>query len=140
VNRYQYAPPVPPRGRTWVWVVLGISVALFVGVVVLFVVANKGYLGYGPGPLFGIWGGFFLVFLLLWIAFFAVRVVVWTRRGYAGYGGYGGPSAVSGPRGDGRAATVRPGRDLPRTVRTDCVGPRPKRSGAGWAVFGLVIS
>jgi uncharacterized membrane protein len=71
--------------------VLGISVALLVGVVVLFVVANEGYWGYGPRPLFGIWGGFFLVFLLLWIAFFAVRVVVWTRRGYAGYGGYGGP-------------------------------------------------
>jgi len=78
-------------------VVLGISVALLVTVVVLFVLASGGYLGSSPRPPYGIWGGFLLVFLLLWIVFFAVRLVFWTRRGYGGYGGRGGPHRYPDP-------------------------------------------
>jgi putative membrane protein len=78
-------------------VVLGISIALLVGVVVLFVFAIGGFFGIGPRPLPGAWAGFLLVFLLLWIAFFAMRVVFWTRRGYGGYGGYGGPRRYRDP-------------------------------------------
>ncbi len=60
---------------------------VFLGVVlaiaVLFVVLlyERGTAGSGGGPYFFPWWGFFGIFFLLWIAFFAVRVAFWTTRG-----------------------------------------------------------
>jgi len=77
--------------------VLGFSIALLIGIVVLFASVTGGYFGSGPREPFGIWGGFLLLFLILWIAFFVVRMVVWTRRGFYGRWGYGGPRRYADP-------------------------------------------
>lgn len=83
----QYDPGGPPmpgprRRRTFLWVMLGFLVVLAVIVVVVVLSAFTGVFGSSsaPHPLFGFWGGFLLLFLILWIAFFAVRVVWWTSR------------------------------------------------------------
>jgi uncharacterized membrane protein len=80
-----------------VWVVLGASIAVLVGVVLLVVLADGGYFGPAPRSPFGFFGAFLLLFLFLWIAFFALRVVFWTRRGYGGDGGYDGARRPPGP-------------------------------------------
>jgi len=62
-------------GRFLVWIVLMAAVLLLVVVLLL-----GGILGSSPAhPLFGVWGGFFLLFLVLWIGFFTVRMVFWSR-------------------------------------------------------------
>jgi putative membrane protein len=67
--------------------------------VALLLLGLSGSLGTSPrAPFFGVWGGFLLLFLLLWITFFVVRVVFWTRRVGRFYGrpGYGaGNSAIA---------------------------------------------
>ena len=79
------------RGRpTWWWVVLGVGLALLAVLVALLVLVYTGAFGLGPSgprPLWGYWGGFFLIFLLVWVSFFVLRIALWTgrRRGY--YGG-----------------------------------------------------
>jgi uncharacterized membrane protein len=40
----------------------------------------------GPRPYFGSWWGFFLLFLLVWVSFFVLRVVLWSGRGRRRYG------------------------------------------------------
>ena len=69
----------PGRRRpTWLWVFLGVAVALaalLVGYLVLRVVS-----GTAPGSAFGVFGGFFVVFFVLWIVFFVVRIAFWSRR------------------------------------------------------------
>jgi uncharacterized membrane protein len=65
-----------------------------VGVVVAFIVVLLVYLFYwAPAPTAGrpyvpFWGGFLLLFLLIWVAFFALRIALW-RSFRPRYGGYG---------------------------------------------------
>ncbi len=83
------------RGRpTWWWIVLGVGVALLAVLVTLLVLVYTGALGFGPTgsrPLGGYWGSFFLIFLLVWVAFFVLRIALWTGRRRAYYGGPRGP-------------------------------------------------
>jgi putative membrane protein len=85
----------PPAGRPRRWLAIGIALVTVavIGVVLLFYV--NGYFGptpYGPHPFLGFWGGFFLLFILLWITFFIVRVAFWSSRGARGYRrGHWGP-------------------------------------------------
>jgi uncharacterized membrane protein len=90
-----YGPGVPPRpGRpAWFWAVLGGGIALVVVIVVVFVLLANGVIGNvgGPRPLFGFWGAFLLLFLLVWVGFFVLRIALWSgRRGY----GYGRPPGM----------------------------------------------
>jgi putative membrane protein len=66
---------------------MGVLVAVVVIVVVL---AFTGAFGtYGGRPIFGFWGGFLLLFLILWVGFFVVRMLFWSRRlRYGAGGGY----------------------------------------------------
>jgi len=78
------------------WAILGVSVAIVVLVAVLLLLGVSNATGGGRirGPFFGLWGGFLLLFLILWVAFFLVRVAFWTGR-RARYGAgprYGGPN------------------------------------------------
>ena len=87
----------PRRGRpTWFWVVLGIGVAAIVGIVIVFVLLANGAIGNasGPRPFFGVWGGFLLLFLLVWVAFFVIRMALWSGRRRYGYGGYNRPAGM----------------------------------------------
>jgi uncharacterized membrane protein len=84
-------PGNPPR-RRGSWLFFAIALGFMAVVVILVLLAVTGYLGPvgGRGP-FGVWGGFLLLFLLLWVGFFVVRVLFWTRR-VRGYGsGYQRP-------------------------------------------------
>ncbi len=67
-------PPVLP------WVFLGISLAL-VAFVVLWATGVWNTIFGLPAlrPYPGVFGSFLLVFLVLWVAFFAVRILWWTR-------------------------------------------------------------
>ncbi len=71
-----------PARRHWTAWVLGVAVAILALVVVLILLGGMGAFG-GPrlrGPLFGFWGGFLLLFLFVWVAFFLVRVAFWSSR------------------------------------------------------------
>jgi len=74
------------------WVVLGISLAL-VAVVAFFVIWQwQTYSSSDHGRFFWPFGGLLLVFLVLWVAFFAVRMAWWTSRARRWQGaGPGGP-------------------------------------------------
>jgi putative membrane protein len=86
---------VPRPGRsTRFWLTLGVGIAFIVVLAVLLVLlldGQFGSVGSGPRPLFGYWGGFFLVFLLIWVTFFVIRVAFWTSRARGGYYGRQGP-------------------------------------------------
>lgn len=76
------------RHPAWWWVALGGGLAILAIVAVVLVLLLNGSLGYGgtgPRPIFGYWGGFFLLFLLVWISFFVIRIVLWSGRGRGGY-------------------------------------------------------
>jgi len=67
---------------------------MIVVLAVLFLLLLNGELGgtgSGPRPLFGFWGGFFLLFLLVWVAFFVIRIALWSGGGRRGYYGRQGP-------------------------------------------------
>lgn len=86
--------PPPRRGRpAWIWVTLGAVIASVVLVVVVSLLLESGTIGNvgGSHAPFLFWGGFLFVFLLVWIAFFAIRMALWSGRRGAGYGGAGGP-------------------------------------------------
>ncbi len=89
-----YQTPPPRRSRpVWPWVLVGGIFAVIV-IVLLYVLywapvppAGRPYFGY-----FG--GGFLLIFLLILVGFFALRMAIWSsfRSRYSGYrGGAGGP-------------------------------------------------
>ncbi|MGI0130701.1 MAG: SHOCT domain-containing protein [Thermoplasmata archaeon] len=74
--------------RTRVWVLLGIGAGILAAVLILFPLVVFGTLGPtfgGPHPSAGYWGGFFLLFLLVGVAFFVVRITLWGRWAHAGY-------------------------------------------------------
>ena len=87
---YPYRP-VRPR---WPLFILIALVALMAIVVIVVVLAVTGAFGNPVNhPLFGFWGGLLLVFLVLWVGFFAVRMVFWSRamRYRGGVAGYARP-------------------------------------------------
>jgi len=59
--------------------------------VLLFVILNGGWYAAGYHPVFGVFGGLLLVFLLLWIGFFVVRMVFWSRAWGRRGNAYGRP-------------------------------------------------
>jgi putative membrane protein len=75
---------VVPGGRrpTWIWAILGGAILVVAAVLLLLLLDSEGVFGGArhPGPFFGYWGGFLLLFLVLWVSFFIVRVAFWTRR------------------------------------------------------------
>jgi len=84
-----YGGPPGARRRTGRWVALAVGLALIVVIVVVFLLLLDGTIGYGstgPHPFFGFWGGFLLLFLLLWVSFFVLRIALWSGRGRGGYG------------------------------------------------------
>lgn len=96
---YSYRPeasayPYRPRRPRWpLFLMIGLVVLIAI-VVIVFLLAWNGTFGSPAGhPFFGFWGGFLLLFLILWIAFFAVRMVFWSRAwGYRrGAGTYARP-------------------------------------------------
>jgi putative membrane protein len=86
------APPRPRRHRLWIVGAVVIAVVAVVGVLLLLYV--NGFFGptpYGGHPYFGFFGGFLLLFIIVWLAFFLLRVSFWGARTQGRYGGYGGP-------------------------------------------------
>jgi putative membrane protein len=82
----------PPRGRpTWMWVAIGVSIALVAVLLIsfLYLAFSPTYGGTGSRPFFGGYGGFFLLFLLVWIVFIVIRIAFWTNRARGGYGPQG---------------------------------------------------
>jgi uncharacterized membrane protein len=98
VTSYSYPPPTPPRRRAGLWIFVGASVALIVGVFLLFWYYSTTSPAPGPRPFFGYYGGFFLLLLVFMIVFFILRVAFWSSRSYGRYGGYGGYGRPGGMR------------------------------------------
>jgi uncharacterized membrane protein len=86
VYGYPRRRPGPP------WFILA-AVAILVGIVaVIVVLALTGAFGGPPSrPFLGVWGGFLLIFLLLWVAFFVIRVMFWSRAWRGRGAGYAHP-------------------------------------------------
>jgi uncharacterized membrane protein len=73
-------PGRPVRRRTPWFLIVGLAIVVAL-VVILVALLVSGAFGPSAGrPYYGPWGGFLLVFLLVWIVFFAVRVVFWSQR------------------------------------------------------------
>jgi uncharacterized membrane protein len=87
--------PYGARRHIGVWVVLGVAIAIVAVATVVVVWELAGHPGAlrSPPALFGAWGGLLLVILVLWIAFFLVRVAWWAGRVRGGpYGRRGDPA------------------------------------------------
>ena len=82
-----------PRRPTWLWISLGFVIALAAVLVIYMVLRAE--LGAAYSYSFGVFGGFFLVFLILWIVFFVVRIAFWSSR--ARYGRMGGGPPMRDP-------------------------------------------
>jgi uncharacterized membrane protein len=75
------------------WIALGVGLTIIAIFIVVLVLLVTGVLALGsaaPRPYGGLWGGFFLLFLLVWVSFFVVRILLWSGRGQGHYG-RGGP-------------------------------------------------
>ena len=83
--------PEGARRPAWHWAVLGVAIAVIVILVVALILIASGTIAFGGSgarPYYPFWGGFFLVFILIWVCFFVIRITLWGgRRG--GYGYYG---------------------------------------------------
>ncbi len=93
----RYPPPRP----AWVWGILVASIVLVAVGVGLFLwqlgLASGSRVA--PHPFWGFFGGFLLLLLILWLAFFVLRVAFWSQRHrYRRYGG--GPGGGYGPHRD----------------------------------------
>jgi putative membrane protein len=96
----------PPHPHRWIYIGLAVMLGL-IGVAVLLVLLFPATFGYHPsgagfGP-WGLFGGFFLIFLFVWIILWVVRIGMWSSRseGYRGPGGGGrryGPFAIARER------------------------------------------
>jgi putative membrane protein len=91
------AYPQGPRPHPRRWLLIGLAVMfVLIGVALFLVILFPATFGYHPGTPgfgpFGLFGGFLLIFLFLFIIFWIVRIVFWsTRTRGAGYRqGYGG--------------------------------------------------
>ncbi len=76
----------PGRSGGW-WILLGVGLAVIAVLVIVFVLLANGVLGgSSPRPFWGFWGAFLLLFLIVWVGFFVLRVAFWSRRRQYGYG------------------------------------------------------
>ncbi len=96
-----YAPyaQAPSRRPVWPWILFaGVIVAIVLLVVYLLYLSPFTGTGTGGRPYYPYFGGFFLILLLVWVGFFALRMALWRsyRGRYAGAYGQG-----PGPGGDG---------------------------------------
>ena len=85
-----YGGPPGTRRRSVRWIVLGVGLAILAVLVVVLLLLVTGTVtlaGGGPRPVFGFWGGFLLLFLIVWVSFFVLRMAIWTGRGRGGYYG-----------------------------------------------------
>jgi putative membrane protein len=88
-----YAEPPRPHPRRWLFIGLAVMLAA-IGVAVFLVILTPATFGYHPasgiGP-FGLFGGFLLIFLFVWIILWIVRIGMWSSRsrGYNRPGGRG---------------------------------------------------
>jgi uncharacterized membrane protein len=78
----KYEGGTPPGRPTRFWIMLGVGVAMIAILVIVAVLIYTGSIGFGAGPhpYYGYWGGFFLLFLLLWVSFFVIRMAFWSSR------------------------------------------------------------
>jgi putative membrane protein len=86
--------PRPRRSRAWIFAAVALAAVAVVGVLVLLYLDGAfGPAPYGGRPYFGLFGGFFLLVIIVWLAFFLLRISFWGARtqGRYGGGGYGGP-------------------------------------------------
>ncbi|HXW66701.1 MAG TPA: hypothetical protein VEL82_02300 [Thermoplasmata archaeon] len=73
--------------RAWLFVGVALAAIAVVGILVLLYL--DGFFGpspYGPHPGFGLFGGFLVIFLIVWVGFMVLRIAWWSsrtqRRGY----------------------------------------------------------
>lgn len=90
----------PRRSRVWIVAAVALAVVAIIGVILLLYL--DGVFGASPvggRPYFGVFGGFFLLILVVWLAFFLLRISFWGARtqGRYGGGGYGGYGPRRGP-------------------------------------------
>lgn len=91
------SPPPPPRRPLWPWVLLGVIFAVIL-VTLLYVLYWAPVPSPSSRPYFGYFGGgLLLVFLLVMVGFFALRMALW--------------SAYRGRNVGGRRGAGYPGRD-----------------------------
>jgi putative membrane protein len=79
-----YPQGPPPRPHRWLYIGLAVMLGL-IGVALLLVILFPATFGYHPssggfGP-FGLFGGFFLIFIFVWIILWIVRIGMWSSRG-----------------------------------------------------------
>ena len=75
--------------QRWRWVVLGVGLAIVAVLMILFLLMLAGFVSFAPSgsrPYFGYWGGFFVLFLLVWVSFTVLRIAFWGQRVRRGYG------------------------------------------------------
>ncbi|MGA9840092.1 MAG: hypothetical protein WBF81_08645 [Thermoplasmata archaeon] len=95
--------PQGGRHSTRRWLAIGVGLAIIVVLVVLLLLFWTGTIGVrsgSPRPYFGYWGGFFLIFILIWVSFLVIRIAFWSARVRGG--GYG-----RGPRRDPAVMVAR---------------------------------
>jgi putative membrane protein len=95
----EYGMP-PRRRRSRVWIVAAVAIAAVAVVGVVLLLYLNGYLGpspYGGHPYYGFFGGFLLLFIIVWLAFLLLRISFWSARTQGRYGGYGGPRGGPDP-------------------------------------------
>jgi uncharacterized membrane protein len=86
-GNHNSAPPVGGHSTGW-WLTIGIGLAIIAVLAVLFLLLLTGTIAFGgggPRPYFG-WGGFLLLFFIVWISFFVIRILLWSGRSRGGYG------------------------------------------------------
>ena len=71
------------RRPSRLWLVMGIALASIAVVGILVLLYLDGYFGaspYGSHPAFGLFGGFLLLFLIVWVGFMVLRIAWWSSR------------------------------------------------------------
>jgi uncharacterized membrane protein len=87
-----YAVPAHRRRRR-LWLVGAIVLVVIAVVGVLALLYLNGFFGPSPvgdHPYFGFFGGFLLLFVIVWLGFFLLRISFWSARTQSA-GPYGGP-------------------------------------------------
>jgi uncharacterized membrane protein len=90
----------PPRSRGWIIGAVVLAAVAIIGVLLLLYLDGV----FGPSPVggrpyYGVFGGFFLLVIVVWLAFFLLRISFWSARTQGRYrgGGYGGYGPRRGP-------------------------------------------
>jgi putative membrane protein len=96
-NRGYWTPPPRRRPRVWIAAAVALVAVAVVGVLLLlYLDGTFGPSPYGGRPYYGVFGGFFLLIVIVWLGFFLLRVSFWSARTQGRYGGGNGP--YGGPR------------------------------------------